>query len=63
MTNTPTNHSYLAGYLEQTFRDFYNVLEHEGVIVWNTPVYKKVMDLIDIQIKRAYESERDFSKR
>jgi hypothetical protein len=56
-----TNNNYLAGYLEQSFRNFYNVLEREDIIKWNTPKYKKVMDLIDKEIKRAYESERSFS--
>jgi hypothetical protein len=59
----PTNNNYLAGYLSQTMRNLPNVFEREGIIKWNSPEYKKVMDLIDKELKRAHEAERDFSKR
>jgi hypothetical protein len=61
MTNPPPNHNYLAGYLEQAFKTFHHTLEREAIIKWNSPEYKKVIDLIDKEIKRAYESERSFS--
>lgn len=59
----PTNNNYLAGYLEQTLRSFPNVLEREGIVGWNSPEYKKVMNLIDRELKRAHEAERQFSAR
>ena len=59
----PTHNNYLAGYLSQTMRGLPYVLEREGIIKWNSPEYKKVMDLIDRELKRAHEAERDFSKR
>jgi hypothetical protein len=62
MTNPPPNNNYLAGYLEQSFKTFHHVLEREAIIKWNSPEYKKVMDLIDKELKKAYEAEREFSK-
>ncbi len=59
----PTNNNYLAGYLEQAFKTFHHVLEREAIIEWNSPEYKKVMDLIDKELKRAHEAERQFSAR
>ena len=59
----PTNNNYLAGYLIQTMRNLPNVFEREGIIKWNSPEYKKVMDLIDKELKRAHEAERQFSAR
>ena len=63
MHDQPTNNNYLAGYLTQTMRNLINVFEREGIIVWNSPEYKKVMDLIDRELKRAHEAERQFSNR
>jgi len=63
MNDQPTNNNYLAGYLEQSFKTFHHVLEREAIIKWNSPEYQKVMDLIDKELKRAHEAERDFSKR
>jgi hypothetical protein len=59
----PTNNNYLAGYLQQSLKTFHHVLEREAIIKWNSPEYKKVMDLIAKELKRAHEAERDFSKR
>jgi hypothetical protein len=59
----PTNNNYLAGYLSQTMRGLPCVLEREGIVGWNSPEYKKVMDLIDRELKRAHEAERQFSAR
>lgn len=63
MNDQPTNNNYLAGYLTQTMRNLINVFEREGIIKWNSPEYKKVMDLIDRELKRAHEAERQFSNR
>lgn len=64
MTNNdqPISYPYLSGFLEQTMRDLPNVFEREGIVKWNSPEYKKVMDIIDKKLKRAVEAERDFSK-
>ena len=64
MTNNDqsTNNNFLAGYLFQTMRNLPNVFEREGIIEWNSPEYKKVMDLIDRELKRAHEAERQFSR-
>ena len=62
MHDQPTNNNYLAGYLEQAFKTFHHVLEREAIIVWNSPEYKKVMDLIAKELKRAHEAERGFTK-
>ena len=63
MHDQPINNNYLAGYLEQAFKSFHHTLEREAIIVWNSPEYKKVMDLIDKELKRAHEAERQFSNR
>jgi hypothetical protein len=44
-------------------RSLPNVFEREGVVKWNSPEYKKVMDIVDKELKRAVEAERDFSSR
>jgi hypothetical protein len=62
MHDQPTNNNYLAGYLEQAFKTFHHVLEREAIIKWNSPEYKKVMDLIAKELKRAHEAERGFTK-
>ena len=57
------NNNFLAGYLEQAFKTFHHTLEREAIVKWNSPEYDKVKALIDKEIKKAYEAERDFSKR
>lgn len=56
------SYPYLSGFLEQTLRSFPNVLEREGIVGWNSKEYKKVMDLVDKELKRAHEAERDYSR-
>lgn len=65
MTNNdqPISYPYLTGFLQQTMRALPNVFEREGIVKWNSPEYKKVMDIIDKELKRAHEAERDFSSR
>ena len=57
------NNNFLAGYLEQAFKTFHHTLEREAIVKWNSPEYDKVKALIDKEIKKAYEAEKDFSKR
>lgn len=57
------NNNFLLGYLEQSLRSFHHILEHEGIVKYDTPQYDKVKALIDDVIKKAYEAEKDFSKR
>lgn len=61
--DNPVSYPYLSGFLKQTLRSFPNVLEREGIVGWNSPEYKKVMDLVDKEIKRAHEAEREHSAR
>lgn len=65
MTNDqPINYPYLSGFLQQTLKSFSNLLAREGVIDPSNPVqYEKVQRLIDKELKRAVEAEREFSSR
>lgn len=63
MNDQSINYPYLSGFLQQTMRSLPNVFEREGVVKWNSPEYRKVMDIIDKELKRAVEAEREFSSR
>ena len=63
MQNNTISYPYLSGFLQQTLKDFPNVLEREGIVRWNSKEYKKVMDLVDKELKRAHEAEREHSER
>lgn len=60
---TDTNYAYMSGFLQQTMKGITDLLEREGIVKWNSPEYKKVMDIIDKELKRAVEAERQFSSR
>ena len=58
------NYAYLSGFLQQTLKSFSNLLAREGVIDPSNPVqYEKVQRLIDKELRRAVEAEREFSSR
>lgn len=61
--DNPVSYPYLSGFLEQTLRGFPYVLEREGIVGWNSKEYKKVVDLIDKELKRAHEAEREYSEK
>ena len=63
MQNNTISYPYLSGFLEQTLRSFPNVLEREGIVGWNSKEYKKVMDLVDKEIMRAHQAEREHSEK
>lgn len=65
MTETkPVNFAYRDGFLQSTIKGFANLLAREGVIDPSNPVqFEKVQRLIDKELKRAVEAEREFSSR
>ena len=63
MQNNTISYPYLSGFLEQTLRSFPNVLEREGIVGWNSKEYKKVMALVDKEIMRAHQAEREHSEK
>lgn len=63
MTEQSISYPYLSGFLQQTLKDFANLLAREGVIDPSNPVqFEKVQRLIDKELRRAVEAERDFSR-
>lgn len=64
---TDINYAYMSGFLQSTLKGFANLLAREGVIDLSNPAfpeqYKKVQQLIDKELKRAVEAEREFSSR
>ena len=65
MTNNQQtiSYPYLTGYLQQALRSLSTTLASEGIVKWNSPEYKKVMDIVDKEIQRAHKAEREFSNR
>ena len=64
MTNDqPISYAYLSGFLQQTMKGITDLLEREGIVKWNSPEYRKVQAIIDKELKRAVEAEREFSSR
>ena len=63
MHDQPVNNNYLAGYLHQTLRALPGVITREGIIEWGSPAHKAIERLVEKELKRAMEAERDFSKR
>jgi hypothetical protein len=64
MNDQSINYPYLSGFLQQTLKGVTNLLAREGVIDPSNPVqFEKVQRLIDKELKRAIEAEREFSSR
>ena len=63
MYDIPTNNNYLAGYLHQSLRALPGVITREGIVEWGSPAHKAIERLVEKELKRAMEAERDFSKR
>lgn len=63
MNDQSINYSYLSGFLQSTIKGVTSLLEREGIIEYGSPEYKKVQDIIDKELKRAVEAERQFSSR
>lgn len=63
MDEQPINNDYLAGYLHQTLRALPGVITREGIVEWGSPEHKAIERLVEKELKRAFEAERDFSKR
>ena len=65
MTNNdqPINYAYLSGFLQETLRGVPGLLEREGILEWNSPTLKVVEGLMQEELKRAQEAEREFSRR
>ena len=61
--NQPISYPYLTGYLQQTLKSLSTTLASEGIVKWNSPEFKKVMDIVDKELKRAHKAEREFSSR
>ncbi len=63
MNDQPVNNNYLAGYLHQTLRSLPGKVAGERIVEWGSPAHKAIEALIEKELKRAMEAERDFSKR
>ena len=51
----------MSGFLTQVLKSVDTLLAREGIIKFDSPEYKKVQDIIDKELKRAVEAEREFS--
>jgi hypothetical protein len=62
MNDQSINYAYRDGFLRSTLKGFANLLAREGVIDPSNPIqFEKVQRLIDKELKRAVEAERQFS--
>lgn len=63
MDDQQINYAYLTGFLTSRLKDIPNVIAREGIVEWGSPSYKVIEALVEKELKRALEAERDFSKR
>ena len=63
MDDQPVNNNYLTGFLHQTLRGLPGAIACERIVEWGSPAHKAIEALVEKELKRAFEAERDFSKR
>jgi hypothetical protein len=63
MNDQEINNDYLAGFLISRLKDIPNVIAREGIVEWGSSSYKVIEALVEKELKKAFEAERDFSKR
>jgi hypothetical protein len=63
MNDQSINNDYLAGFLISRLKDIPGIIAREGLVEWGSPSYKVIEALVEKELKRAFEAERDFSKR
>jgi hypothetical protein len=60
MNDQPINYAYLSGHLEQAFKNLPRTLAREGIIELHTVTFMKIQQLIEKEIKRSTEAEREY---
>ena len=61
MNNAPTNHAYLAGYLQSSLKQVALILANAKVIDYYSAKFDKIEELMLEELEKAHAAERRFA--